>query len=168
MAAWANHRCVSVTIGLSMLSPTVYLLLIHEALAIPLQMNHQGRLHDTDGNGLTGSHELVFQMFDAPENGDEIWSEIQTVNFINGYYSVLLGADEINNPLASIATCADGSLKRLKNDTLAKEHVALLTKYLQLINEEDNLPLGPLNLFHGCFESFFKFTTKATPSDHGP
>ena len=82
-----------------MLSPIAFLLLIHETLAIPHQMNHQGRLLDTDGNGLTGSHDLIFRLFDEPENGTEMWTETQTVNFINGYYSVLLGADEINNPL---------------------------------------------------------------------
>ena len=82
-----------------MFSSLLCFLLAQDAFAIPLQMNHQGRLLDNDGNGLTGSHELIFRIMDDPEDGYALYTETQTVNFINGYYSVLLGADEENNPL---------------------------------------------------------------------
>ena len=51
-----------------MFSSLLCLLLAQEAFAVPLQMNHQGRLLDSDGNGLTGSHELIFRIFDDQEN----------------------------------------------------------------------------------------------------
>ena len=81
-----------------MFSSFLCLLLAQDAFAVPLQMNHQGRLLDNDGNGLTGSHELIFRIMDDPEDGYALWTETHTVDFVNGYYSVLLGADEENNP----------------------------------------------------------------------
>ena len=82
-----------------MLTTALCLLFTQNAIAVPIQMNHQGRLLDADSEGLSGSHELIFHIMDDLENGDEIWTEIQTVQFINGYYSVLLGVDEELNPL---------------------------------------------------------------------
>ena len=82
-----------------MLTTALCLLFAQNAIAVPIQMNHQGRLLDADSEGLSGSHELIFHIMDDLENGDEIWTETQTVQFINGYYSVLLGVDEELNPL---------------------------------------------------------------------
>ena len=45
------------------------LFLTQNALAVPVQMNHQGRLSDTTGVGLTGSHLLTFTLYDQ-ETGD--------------------------------------------------------------------------------------------------
>ena len=74
-------------------------LLLASAFAVPVQMTQQGRLLDVDGKGLTGSHELTFTIFDDANNGYEQWTEIKTVQFDNGYYAVVLGSDEENNPL---------------------------------------------------------------------
>ena len=74
-------------------------LLLASAFAVPVQMTQQGRLLDVDGKGLTGSHELTFTIFDDANNGYEQWTESQTVQFNNGYYAVVLGSDEENNPL---------------------------------------------------------------------
>ena len=82
-----------------MLTTALCLLFTQNAIAVPIQMNHQGRLLDSDSEGLSGSHELIFHIMDDLENGDEIWTETQTVQFINGYYSVLLGVDEELNPV---------------------------------------------------------------------
>ena len=78
---------------LSFFSP----LLIQSALAVPIQVNQQGRLLDVDGEGLTGANQMIFMLFDSEENGNIYWSETLTVEFQNGYYSTLLGTDEENN-----------------------------------------------------------------------
>ena len=81
-----------------MFSSLLTILLCNSAFAIPVQMNHQGRLLDDEGKGLTGAHDLVFTIYEEQTDGNVQWSEVQTVQFNNGYYSVMLGTDE-NNPL---------------------------------------------------------------------
>jgi len=75
------------------------LFLLTQAFAVPLQVNQQGRLLDADGKGLTGDHELTFRLMNDPDDGFPQWEDTLTVDFTNGYYSVVLGADEENNPL---------------------------------------------------------------------
>ncbi|MBM73774.1 MAG: hypothetical protein CMK59_00120 [Proteobacteria bacterium] len=65
--------------------------LVSVALAVPVEMNHQGRLTDTSGLGLTGSHMLTFRIHDASNGGNVMWSEIVVVNISDGFYSVQLG-----------------------------------------------------------------------------
>ncbi len=69
----------------------MFLLLSSLALAVPVEMNHQGRLVDSGGVGLTGSHMLTFRIHDASTGGNVLWSEIAVANFDNGYYSIQLG-----------------------------------------------------------------------------
>ena len=78
---------------------TLLTLLLGSAFAVPLQVNQQGRLLDADGKGLAGDHELTFRLMDQEEDGYTQWEETLTVPFNNGYYSVVLGTDEENNPL---------------------------------------------------------------------
>ena len=75
------------------------LLLSSSAFAVPIQFNHQGRLLDDSGEGLTGQHQLTFTFFDDPDNGYSQWTETLDATFTNGYYSVFLGMDEEGNPL---------------------------------------------------------------------
>lgn len=75
------------------------LLLSSLAMAVPLQLTHQGRLMDSEGSGLSGSHQLQFRLVDDSDFGSTVWVETMNVSFTNGYYSVILGADEENNPL---------------------------------------------------------------------
>jgi hypothetical protein len=69
------------------------------AFAAPTQLGHQGRLLDEDGIPLEGLHSLEFQIYDSIEDGTVLWSEVHDVELINGYYSLVLGADELDNPL---------------------------------------------------------------------
>ena len=73
--------------------------LLNTADAVPLQLTQQGRILDNNGAAVTGAHDLTFRIFDAASNGNVYWSETLTVNFTNGYYAAILGADEQNNPL---------------------------------------------------------------------
>ena len=68
------------------------------ALAVPLQLAHQGRLLDADQAPLEGSHDLHFGLYDAAEDGTLLWDETVTESFTGGFYSTVLGADD-GNPL---------------------------------------------------------------------
>ena len=75
------------------------MILLGTAHAIPTQMGHQGRVLDADGLPAEGPHTLDFHLYDASEDGTMVWSEAHDVELINGYYSLVLGADELDNPL---------------------------------------------------------------------
>ena len=77
------------------------LLLLSQALAVPLQLTQQGRLLDSTGASVTGSHYLHFSIHDGLMGGTQLWSETLLVNFNNGYYATVLGTDGQNNPLDS-------------------------------------------------------------------
>jgi hypothetical protein len=93
------------------------------ALAVPTQLGHQGRVLDADGLPSEGLHSLEFRMYDADVDGTMVWSEIHDVDLINGYYSLVLGADELDNPL---------------DDDLLRDH----SLHLELTVDEDD-PLSP-------------------------
>ena len=61
------------------------------AFAAPTKLAQQGRLLDADSQPLTGTHALVFRLFDAATEGTEVWQEDRIVPFEEGYYSVVLG-----------------------------------------------------------------------------
>ena len=62
------------------------------AFAVPMQLNHQGRLVDSSGIGLDGTgHTLTFSVYDDLTGGTAVWSETLSVPFTNGFYSAVLG-----------------------------------------------------------------------------
>ena len=69
------------------------------ALAVPLQLAHQGRLLDAAEAPLEGTHELKFRLYDAPTGGSLLWVETVSETFTGGFYSTVLGADDDNSPL---------------------------------------------------------------------
>lgn len=69
------------------------------AWAVPGQLAHQGRLVDNNDIPLEGEHSLHFTLYDSAEDGGMVWEETLDVDFSNGYYSTILGADEEANPL---------------------------------------------------------------------
>lgn len=84
-----------------------FLALVGTAHAIPTQLGHQGRLLDGDGLPLEGVHTLEFQLYDALEDGTVLWSEVYDIELDNGYYSLVLGADELGNPLEDTVLAED-------------------------------------------------------------
>ena len=62
-----------------------------QALAVPAFVTHQGRLFDASGMPVSGTQDLTFAIYDAENGGNEIWSEIITVDFDEGFFSVRLG-----------------------------------------------------------------------------
>jgi hypothetical protein len=71
------------------------------ASAVPLQLTQQGRMLDGNSLAVSGPHIITFRIYDDPSVGNLLWTEGLNVNFTNGYYASVLGADEVNNPLDS-------------------------------------------------------------------
>ncbi len=77
------------------------------AHAVPLTLQHQGRLMDSMGLPLDGSHTLGTTLYDAPAGGAVVWVESAAVAFDNGYYSLVIG-DTTGNELEYADFAQDG------------------------------------------------------------
>ena len=64
--------------------------------AVPLQLTQQGRILDPSGIAVDGSQIVIFRIYDQDIGGTKIWDETLTVQFHNGYYATILGADTTN------------------------------------------------------------------------
>ncbi len=68
------------------------LLLPATALAVPMELTHQGRLFDGAGLPLDGPNDLTISLWDDPAGGAELWTDDYTaLAFDDGYFSVQLG-----------------------------------------------------------------------------
>ena len=68
------------------------------AFAVPVTLTHQGRILDSVGVGLTGSHDVDIAIYDDASGPSALWSESAALEFDNGFFSLQLGADS-NNPI---------------------------------------------------------------------
>jgi hypothetical protein len=59
--------------------------------AVPLQLNHQGRILDAAGP-VNGTPIIALELYDAEVGGTRLYAETQTVTVVDGLYSVLIGA----------------------------------------------------------------------------
>jgi len=61
---------------------------------IPQQVNYQGYLvNSSDSSAVTDTLQMIFKIYDDPDNGNLLWSETQSeVPVINGLFNVLLGS----------------------------------------------------------------------------
>ncbi len=67
--------------------------------AVPLVLNHQGRLLDTTDHPITGTYTIIYQIYDAAVGGTLLWTESHTdVQVADGLFTVALGA---TTPLSS-------------------------------------------------------------------
>ncbi len=63
------------------------------ALAIPLEVAHQGRLFDATALPLDGPNDVVFALYDTASGGTAVWTETQDdLDFDNGYFATRLTA----------------------------------------------------------------------------
>ena len=82
------------TFALVLLAPAV-------SLAVPLQVAHQGELHDLAGP-VTDTVSVTFELFEAVSGGDAVWTEVRDVDVIDGHYVVLLGSELQSNPIEDV------------------------------------------------------------------
>lgn len=72
-------------------------LLATVAIAIPNEIQYQGKLTDAVGVGMNGDFEMSFRIFDAPTGGAALWTEVHEapadeVTVTKGLFDVLLGS----------------------------------------------------------------------------
>ncbi len=66
-------------------------LLSSTAIAVPMQFDHQGRIHDTVGVPLDGLQIITFQLYNTSAGGTSFWDETISLTFDNGYFHTRLG-----------------------------------------------------------------------------
>ena len=59
----------------------------------PNYLTHQGRIIASNNTPVAGAESLTFALYAAAEGGSALWSETLDVVFDDGYYTVILGAD---------------------------------------------------------------------------
>ncbi len=64
--------------------------------SVPSLINYQGMLTDADGNPLTGTKKLEFNLYDAATGGNKIWGPqiFNNVPLVNGQFNVILGTTD--------------------------------------------------------------------------
>ena len=75
----------------TILTASLSLLLAVPALAAPTKLAQQGRVLDSAGEPLEGTHAMSFSLFDAATDGSSLWTEERSAAFDSGYYSITLG-----------------------------------------------------------------------------
>lgn len=98
------------------LTPFLILLVSTTAAAVPLQLTHQGRLHDSAGAALDGDVALRISLHTEVAGGEERWAEEETVTVSEGYFSTILGDTE---PLDATALEGDTLFVELAVDGAA-------------------------------------------------
>ncbi len=78
----------------------VALLLMGVVIAVaapPRVLSYQGKLTNSSGVAVTGTHDIIFRIYDVPTGGTALWTEEHTassghpVNVVNGLFEVKLG-----------------------------------------------------------------------------
>jgi len=59
--------------------------------AVPRILNYQGKLVDSSGVGISGTHTLTFRLYTTESGGSPLWTETETLTITNGLFSTLLG-----------------------------------------------------------------------------
>jgi hypothetical protein len=59
--------------------------------AVPTTMTHQGRLYGAEGQPVHDTLDVEFAIYDSDGAADPIWSEVHTITFDEGYFSIDLG-----------------------------------------------------------------------------
>jgi hypothetical protein len=77
------------------------LYLSNTAQAVPLQITQQGRVLDSTGVTIMGTHDVTFRLYENETTNSPVWSETLVISFNNGYYAAILGTNESGNPLGS-------------------------------------------------------------------
>ena len=77
--------------------------------AVPGLLNHQGRLYDSANQPVTGTVDMEFAIYTAESGGAPVWSEVHSITFDDGFYSVALGGDTpITNTFTGDVTIHSG------------------------------------------------------------
>lgn len=114
------------------------------ALAVPMQLAHQGYLSDSDGGAVTGSVVITFSLWDEEESGSLVWTESRTVEVVDGSYSTLLGS---GMPIAEVLIQEPSLWLQLEigGEALLPRHPVASAPYAVVAETAVNLDGGTVN-----------------------
>ena len=119
------------------------------AQTVPLFINYQGRVTESNGDGLgTGTpvnRMMIFRIYDAPSGGTRLWSEQHTVTISNGEFSVLLGngIDAVYNSVTEVPTKTDTQLDTVFTRSGILRYVEILVDNGDNILNASDAPIAP-------------------------
>ena len=89
----------------------VMMCIIQNAFAGPAELNFQGVLLDSSGNGVTGARAMTLKLYDAAIGGNLLYTEnLGNVAVNKGVYSFNFGTNGTGNPkITETVTVADGT-----------------------------------------------------------
>ena len=131
-----------------MLTSLLSLLFVSDALAVPLQVTQQGRILEASGAAVSGVHNVTFRIYDDSTGGNLLWTELMAIDFTNGYYAAVLGADEPNNPLDSDTLSLYPLFLELQvgnNTPMSPRHALSSAPYAQMAGVAESVDGGPVN-----------------------
>lgn len=121
----------SSTIRFSRFILSVFILCLYSQ-NVPNLIDYQGMVSSTDGTQLNGPHSIEFFIYDADEDGEALWSEIQNPVYIsNGLFHVYLGAvnplpgDLFSSPERYVTLNVNGDGEMLPRTRLASVPYAI-------------------------------------------
>jgi len=103
-----KRRIASLYLSASLLAASVVALPGLAAAAVPSTMMQQGRLYDANDVPINATLQMVFAIYDSPGAAVPLWSEVHSVTFEEGSYSVSLGSI-----VPFTTTVFDGSVRYL-------------------------------------------------------
>ena len=114
------------------------------AAAVPLQLAHHGSLFDSAGEPLTGSVAITFSLWDEAEDGSQVWSEIRSVDVVDGMYSTLLGSE---NDVSAVLRAEPALWLQLEiaGETLLPRHPVASSPYAIVADTAVNVDGGTVN-----------------------
>ena len=98
------------SIQLVLLATTLWFAITHNIQASPPLVSYQGTVNGTNGNPLNGAYDVSFLIYDSAEGGNAVWGpELKSqVPFVNGYFNVILGPQDVDNrPLSGVFSDSD-------------------------------------------------------------
>ena len=64
--------------------------------ALPHKLSQQGRILDSDGGVVEGTHAIRFRIYEQDTGGTLLWEEVLVEDLVEGYFSVSLGTNFLN------------------------------------------------------------------------
>jgi hypothetical protein len=71
-------------------------LLISQGHALPQKLSQQGRILDINGSVVEGTQAISFRIYASDTGGTPLWEEVLVEDLVEGYFSVILGANSLN------------------------------------------------------------------------
>lgn len=94
----ASTRWFSALFSVTLVAAAAMWSLPARAAGAPNTLTEQGRILDSSGNPVTKTVSIVFSIYGTATGGTALWTETQSIQLDDGYFSTGLGATNAINP----------------------------------------------------------------------